>query len=110
MLHGKHRRTIDGRLCAAAFVQDRQAYTGCTDAPNPEGVSGRPWCYVEPQLTEGDATWGFCAPVIDYAAVRSATKRVLSAKVGEVQGAVGKLHGAQIAAESALDMYRKHCA
>ena len=26
----EHRRTVDGRLCAAAFVQDRQTYTGCT--------------------------------------------------------------------------------
>ena len=47
----QHRKTIDGQLCAAAFVQDRKAYTGCTDAPSPSGVSGRPWCYVEPQVT-----------------------------------------------------------
>ena len=45
----QHRRTIDGRLCAAAFVQNRKSYTGCTDAPNPSGESGRPWCYVEAQ-------------------------------------------------------------
>lgn len=24
----QHRKTIDGRLCAAAFVQNRQTYTG----------------------------------------------------------------------------------
>ena len=46
----QHRRTTDGRLCAAAFVQNRKAYTGCTEAPNPNGESGRPWCYVEPQV------------------------------------------------------------
>ena len=46
----QHRRTIDGRLCAAAFVQDRKTYTGCTTAPNPAGESGRPWCYVEAQV------------------------------------------------------------
>ena len=46
----QHRRTVDGRLCAAAFVQNRKAYTGCTDAANPSGESGRPWCYVEPQV------------------------------------------------------------
>ena len=40
----------DGRLCAAAFVQHRKSYTGCTDAPNPAGESGRPWCYVEAQV------------------------------------------------------------
>ena len=44
------RRTLDGRLCAAAFVQNRQAFTGCADVPNPDGVSGRPWCYVEAQV------------------------------------------------------------
>ena len=44
------RRTLDGRLCAAAFVQNRQVYTGCADVPNPDGVSGRPWCYVESQV------------------------------------------------------------
>lgn len=46
----QHRRTVDGRLCAAAFVQNRKAYTGCTDAANPVGESGRSWCYVEPQV------------------------------------------------------------
>ena len=46
----QHRRTTDGRLCAAAFVQNRKAYIGCTDAPNPAGESGRPWCYVESQV------------------------------------------------------------
>jgi hypothetical protein len=47
----QHRRTIDGRLCAAAFVQNRKSYTGCTDSPNPSGESGRPWCYVEAQVS-----------------------------------------------------------
>ena len=47
----QHRRTIDGRLCAAAFVQNRKSYTGCTDAPNPNGESGRAWCYVEAQVS-----------------------------------------------------------
>merc|ERR1712203_288895 len=51
----QHRRTIDGRLCAAAFVQNRKAYTDCTDAPSPSGESGRPWCYVEAQLLDGGA-------------------------------------------------------
>jgi len=40
----------DGRLCAAAFVQNRKSSTGCTDAPNPAGESGRSWCYVEAQV------------------------------------------------------------
>merc|ERR1711862_224035 len=60
----QHRRTIDGRLCSAAFVQNRRTYTGCTDAPNPDGESGRPWCYVEAQLLDSDAgaaAWNYCA-------------------------------------------------
>ena len=57
----QHRRTIDGRLCAAAFVQNRKAYTDCTDAPNPLGESGRPWCYVEAQLIDGGIAWDYCA-------------------------------------------------
>ena len=28
----------------------RQAYTGCTDAANPAGESGRPLCYVKAQV------------------------------------------------------------
>lgn len=36
----QHRKTIDGRLCAAAFVQDNQTYTDCTDARSPDGTSG----------------------------------------------------------------------
>ena len=57
----QHRRTIDGRLCAAAFVQNRNAYTDCTDAPNPAGESGRPWCYVEAQLLDNGLAWNYCA-------------------------------------------------
>ena len=43
------RRTLEGHLCAAAFVQNRKVYTGCTEAADPLGESGRPWCYVEAQ-------------------------------------------------------------
>ena len=59
-----HRKTLDGRLCAAAYVHDSQAFTArvladvivvalggllqdCNTASNPEGISGREWCYVE---------------------------------------------------------------
>ncbi|KAL8440426.1 hypothetical protein Efla_000314 [Eimeria flavescens] len=34
-----HRRTVDGRLCAAAFVQDDQTYTDCTTARAPNGTT-----------------------------------------------------------------------
>merc|ERR1719291_125237 len=106
----QHRRTVDGRLCAAAFVQSRQVYTGCAnDAPNPEGVSGQPWCYVEPQLSAAGSAWGPCAPATDYAVLREEAKRALAAKVSETQKTVTKLHKAELAAEKALDMYRAKC-
>ena len=110
----QHRRTIDGRLCAAAFVQSRQVHTGCTDAPNPAGASGREWCYVEPQLLSdaggGLTPWSYCTPVVDYDALRVAANEVLEGKVGEIRGYVTKLQKAQRAAEEALDMYEKSCA
>merc|ERR1711907_792953 len=84
----QHRRTIDGRLCAAAFVQNRKSYTGCTDAPNPSGESGRPWCYVEAQLRDtnaAEAAWNYCAPVVDYDALRSELGGVFQSKVSEVR-------------------------
>lgn len=46
----QHRRTLDGRLCAAAFVFDRQTHTGCSDGTNPAGEHGREWCYVDAQV------------------------------------------------------------
>merc|ERR1719188_2199999 len=106
----QHRRTVDGRLCAAAFVQHRQLYTGCTDAPAPNSVSGRPWCYVEPQLGVGDSAWGYCAPVVDYGALRAGNKRTIAAKVEEVKKYVAKLKKAELAAQNTLDMYAKKCA
>ncbi|XP_026190084.1 uncharacterized protein LOC34618447 [Cyclospora cayetanensis] len=36
-----HRRTVDGRLCAAAFVQDDQTYTDCTTAKAPNGTTDK---------------------------------------------------------------------
>merc|ERR1719188_2362711 len=90
----QHRRTVDGRLCAAAFVQSRVAHTGCTNAANPEGASGRPWCYVEPQLSAAGSSWGFCAPVVDYSALRLEAKHSLTAKALEVQDYVAKLRKA----------------
>ena len=57
----QHRKTTDGRLCAAAFIQDRRVSTDCSTLPNPVGESGRPWCYVESQVFDvGSTPWGFC--------------------------------------------------
>ncbi|CAJ1365944.1 unnamed protein product [Effrenium voratum] len=43
----QHRRLVDGRLCAAAFVQDKRVYTGCTDAKSLEKRVGEkePRCH-----------------------------------------------------------------
>lgn len=40
----RHRRTIDGRLCAAAFVHDGQTFTDCTNVRSPEGTAGKRTC------------------------------------------------------------------
>merc|ERR1711935_888926 len=107
----QHRRTIDGRLCAAAFVQNRKSYTGCTDAPNPSGESGRPWCYVEAQLLalSVEAAWNYCTPVVDYDALRKEVAAVLEERAATVQGIVAKLQRTQRAAEQALDKYERTC-
>merc|ERR1719352_1656531 len=98
----QHRRTLDGRLCAAAFVQNRKSYTGCTDAPNPAGESGRAWCYVEAQLLDtnaAEAAWNYCAPVVDYDALRKQTASVFEDRAAQVQALVAKLQKTQRAAE-----------
>jgi len=108
----QHRRTLDGRLCAAAFVQHRKSYTGCTDAPNPAGESGRPWCYVEAQLlgSSVEVAWDYCSPVVDYDVLRKEAAEVFQDKIVQVQGVVAKLQRTQRAAEQALDKYEKTCA
>merc|ERR1712183_59938 len=92
----QHRRTIDGRLCAAAFVQDRQTFTDCTATINPVGETGREWCYVEPQVQAGDAVaWNYCAPVVDYDKLRAESKLRFIANVETVRTLVGKLQKSQ---------------
>ena len=86
-------------------------FAGCTDTPSPSGASGRPWCYTEAQLSQGGVqSWEYCAPVVDYDALRQESTRESPAKVSEVREYVGKLGKAQRAAEVALDMYQKQCA
>lgn len=84
---------------------------GCTDAPSPKGDSGRPWCYVEAQLvSSGGGSWNYCAPVVDYDALRKAGTAALGSKVGDVRGFVTKLGKAQKAGEIALDMFAQYFA
>ena len=94
-------------------MQNRKSYTGCTDAPNPAGESGRSWCYVEAQLLSADAAeaaWNYCAPVVDYDGVRQEVASIFADKAAEVQSLVAKLQKTQRAAEVALDKYEKTCA
>ena len=120
----------DGRLCAAAFVQNRKSYTGCTDAANPAGESGRPWCYVEAQVAvrgshlgvtvamhalrfvvqllgadAKESAWNFCAAAVDYDALRKEVTAVFADRSSEVQRLVAKLRKTQRAAEKALDRH-----
>lgn len=70
----QHRRTMDGLLCSAAGVKSRMVFTGCTNTASPEGVMGRPWCYIEPTLRSvlpsGRRRWGYCAPISDFDQLR----------------------------------------
>lgn len=107
----EHRRTVDGRLCAAAFVQDKKVHTGCTSAPSPEGDSGRDWCYVEAQLLAGrEASWGHCAPVPDYVQMREEAKQAMESDVSAVKAYTARLHKAERAATMALQQFKTSCA
>ena len=50
-----------------------------------------------------EAAWNFCAPVVDYDALRKEAAAAFADKIVEVQGLVGKLQKTQRAAEQALD-------
>ncbi|CAJ1387068.1 unnamed protein product [Effrenium voratum] len=73
----QHRRLVDGRLCAAAFAQDKRVYTGCTDAPTPQGSSGREWCYVEAQASVCRRLAARC-PSVARSLSRQATMRAVN--------------------------------
>ena len=116
-------------MCAAAFVQNRKSYTGCTDAPNPSGESGRSWCYVEAQVisiaalasilhlrcmklleaTSAESAWNFCAPVVDYNGLRKEVAAAFADKVGEVQGLVAKLQKNTASCGAGFGQVRASC-
>ena len=50
-----------------------------------------------------EAAWNYCAPVVDYDALRKEVVTVFADKAAEVQGLVTKLQKTQRAAEQALD-------
>merc|ERR1711862_111898 len=101
---------VDGRLCAAAFVQDRHAYTGCTSVRDPSGASGRAWCYVQPQVVDGTtSSWNYCASVPDYDAMRAASADAVAGDLASAQRLVARLQRAQSATEAALQLYHEKC-
>lgn len=70
-----------GRLCSAEYTQNGVTFSDCTTAANPDGVAGKEWCAVEPGLAGSD--WAYCAPKIDYGAMRSAAEVGYAAKAEE---------------------------
>ncbi|EDO08281.1 PA14 domain family protein [Babesia bovis T2Bo] len=67
------RRTVEGHLCASAFVEKNQIYTDCTMEVAPDGTVNREWCYLESQLNgQLERDWGFCVPPLNYENIRGA--------------------------------------
>ena len=52
-----------------------------------------------------EAAWNYCAPVVDYDALRKEVVTVFADRAAQVQGLVAKLQKTQRAAEQALDRY-----
>mmetsp|Transcript_89985 Transcript_89985/g.250422 ORF Transcript_89985/g.250422 Transcript_89985/m.250422 type:complete len:133 (+) Transcript_89985:138-536(+) len=103
------RRTLDGRLCAAAFVQDQQVYTDCTAAANPSGEVGRPWCYVEPQVASSGVSWGNCAPAVDYIALRAQVAQEAPSREASARALVARLAHAEQVVWDTVDRLKKRC-
>merc|ERR1719420_74142 len=101
----QHRKTTDGRLCAAASAQDEQTFAGCSSMASPDGSVGRPWCYLAPQLIDasGDAqNWQYCAGVIDYDAVRAAALPEFAAAIADIRASKARASLAERAVEKTL--------
>lgn len=106
----QHRKTVDGRLCAAAFVQEEHTYTDCTKATDPNGIKGKDWCYVEVQLIgKGSRDWDYCKGVINYDVVRSKARLFFQAKSNELTTAVTKLELENKKLVGIYEKYQKVC-
>ncbi|EEA06823.1 PA14 domain-containing protein [Cryptosporidium muris RN66] len=104
------RRTIDGRLCAAVFVQDFQTYTDCTIARSPDGTSGREWCYVEPQVAaQGVNNWNYCLPIVNYDLVRAKASEAFEIKVKESGNIAKQLDNQAARLMDILERYNNTC-
>ena len=93
----QHRRTLDGRLCAAAFVFDRQTHVGCSDGTNPAGEHGREWCYVDAQVAHASSLGVQCVCVCVFVCVRSVFRYCNACSywtvvVGSLRGVIAVIH------------------
>lgn len=106
----QHRKTINGELCAAAFVQDGQTYTDCTIARSPDGTIGREWCYVEYQNSrESGSYWNFCVEVINYDTVRAKAKEIFELKEHDMRRAAIEVRNQTGRLREALQKYSQLC-
>ncbi|KYK70234.1 PA14 domain-containing protein [Toxoplasma gondii TgCatPRC2] len=106
----QHRKTIDGRLCAAAFVQDNQTYTDCTDARSPDGTSGREWCYVEVQLLgKGPKDWNYCSRPINYSKLRAKAQEVFDVKAIQSNNLMARLDAEAAKIEDMIRRFTATC-
>lgn len=76
------------------------SFTDCTTTRDPNGTSGKEWCYVEVQLLgkggvflrtpssdHSDANlknWNYCQPVIDYDFIRSKAEEAIQLEVEQI--------------------------
>jgi len=105
-----HRKTLDGRLCASAYVHSSQAFTDCTTANNPDGISGREWCYVEEQVANaGQQKWDYCAPKIDYAEVRKRVQNAFGEKANEIADTISVVQSLSKEGPSLLEQIDEQC-
>ncbi|QOY40807.1 Fibronectin II collagen-binding/PA14 domain containing protein [Cryptosporidium parvum] len=104
------RRTVDGRLCSAVFVQDFQTYTDCTIAKSPDGTSGREWCYVEPQVaSQGSKNWNYCLPVVNYDMLRTKANEIFEVKARESAKIANQLDNQASRLTDLLERYNSTC-
>ncbi|GIX60935.1 PA14 domain-containing protein [Babesia caballi] len=103
------RRTLEGNLCASAFVEKNQIYTDCTREVAPDGTQDREWCYHESQLNgKLEKDWGFCAPPPNYERIRAAVIGKIQEKVeqaGELKHALTKHRSLLLGMERRLTVF-----
>ena len=85
------RRSIDGKLCAAFSEYEGFVTTGCSGGVNPDGVLSAPWCYLDVYVSRQQDEWAYCAPKIDYIALRKTTEKDLTSAISDVEHLKEKL-------------------